>query len=89
MSPFPILFTHDELIFESAREAIKNVDQEIQDLNRKERRMKERQLDDYWKTSLNEKTKFARLFPSSERENLPGEMKDGNKYWDLLYEFEI
>lgn len=77
-----ILFTHDELIFESAREAVKNVWKEFESSEGAKDH-----LDGFRKSSLSEKTKFARLFPSSERENGPRIMKNGKEYWNLLFDF--
>ncbi|MGD2086039.1 MAG: AAA family ATPase [Candidatus Aminicenantes bacterium] len=80
-----ILFTHDELIFESAKEALANAWDEDNELNKKEN--EETKTEDYWE-SIYEKTKFARLFPSSERDKSYQETVDGEKYWNLLYEFK-
>jgi hypothetical protein len=81
-----IIFTHDELIFESARDAIENVWPDIREENSNEGNGTG--LHEYWKSPLNEKTKFARLFPSSERDKEYEETVDGEKYWNLLYEFK-
>lgn len=83
-----IMFTHDELIFESAKEAVENVWTEIQKLNEQANEETERELSDYWKSPLDQKTKYARLFPSSQKENLPRKIKSGKEYWNLLHEFE-
>ena len=83
-----ILFTHDELIFESAREAIENVWEDIQKLNTEKDETTIEDIHDFWKSALVNKTKFARLFPSTDREKSPRELKNGKKYWDLLFEFK-
>lgn len=81
-----ILFTHDELIFQSAKEAVENVWEEIRELNNKEGSAAK--LDDYWQYPLDQKTKFARLLSSSEKDDSPREM-EGEKYWNLLFEFNL
>ena len=75
-----ILFTHDELVFESAREAVLGIDEESYRKNGKP-------LDEYWKCPLINNTKFARLFPYSQKEKTHKTMRDGSKYWNLLFEF--
>ena len=69
-----ILFSHDDLIFRSALDA-------IDEFNLKSTSI------DYCaenKILLNKKTLLARMF-SLEDKDLPETMNDGAKYWNLIY----
>lgn len=82
-----ILFTHDELIFESARDAILAIDSKLEETMPQNNENSGEVLDPFWESPLSEKTRFARLFPPSERDNIPQRMKNGQEYWNLLFDF--
>ena len=69
-----ILFSHDDLIFRSALDAIDEFNLKSTDI-------------DYCaenKINLNKKTLLARMF-SLEDKDAPETMSDGTKYWNLIY----
>lgn len=69
-----ILFSHDDLIFRSALDAIDEFNLKNTDI-------------DYCaenKINLNKKTLLARMF-SLEDKDMPETMNDGTKYWNLIY----
>ncbi|MCO5254635.1 MAG: hypothetical protein M9892_09760 [Bacteroidetes bacterium] len=69
-----ILFSHDDLIFRSALDAIDEFNLKSTDI-------------DYCaenKINLNKKTLLARMF-SLEDKDMPETMNDGTKYWNLIY----
>jgi hypothetical protein len=69
-----ILFSHDDLIFRSALDAIDEFNLKSTDK-------------DYCaenKINLNKKTLLARMF-SLEDKGMPEKMNDGTKYWNLIY----
>jgi hypothetical protein len=69
-----ILFSHDDLIFRSALDAIDEFNLKSTDI-------------DYCaenKINLNKKTLLARMF-SLEDKDMPKTMNDGTKYWNLIY----
>lgn len=76
-----ILFTHDELIFECAMDAIGEYEQSELEI---EFEHEEESLHPEWRQPLIERTIFVRLFPPTDLEEYPaGPERD--KFWDLLY----
>jgi len=77
-----ILFTHDELVFDSALDAIAEFE------NGKTQLPKEQIEDAEWKTSIQNRTIFARLFSAIDLEQIPTESQYG-AFWDLSYKIPI
>jgi energy-coupling factor transporter ATP-binding protein EcfA2 len=73
-----ILFTHDELVFDSALDAIAEF--ELKDLDASS----ERHENVEWKSPIQNRTVFARLFPAKDIDSTTTESPFG-KYWDLSY----
>jgi len=73
-----ILFTHDELVFDSALDAISEFE------SMKTLLFEERIEDEQWKSPIENRTSFARLFSAKDTEESPSESQFG-KYWDLTY----
>ncbi|MBL0030898.1 MAG: hypothetical protein IPP27_01520 [Bacteroidetes bacterium] len=73
-----ILFTHDELVFDSALDAIG----EFELL--KETLPSEQIEDPQWASPIEHRTAFARLFPAKDIEPSVTQSELGN-YWDLTY----
>ena len=73
-----ILFTHDELVFDSALDAIAEF--ELKDLDASN----EQHENVEWKTPIQNRTVFARLFPAKDIDSTITESPFG-KYWDLSY----
>ena len=71
-----ILFTHDELVFDSALDAIAEF--ELQNAEIKQDESSE------WKNPIQDRTVFARLFSARDVEPTTTESPFG-KYWDLIY----
>ena len=71
-----ILFTHDELVFDSALDAIGEFEQE--NMGQSEIENSE------WKTPIQNRTVFARLFSANDVDPSPVESPFG-KFWDLSY----
>lgn len=69
-----ILFSHDDLIFRSALDAIDEFNLKSIDIDFCEEN----------KINLNKKTLLARMF-SLEDKDVPETMDDGTKYWNLIY----
>lgn len=69
-----ILFSHDDLIFRSALDAIDEFNLKSIDIDFCEEN----------KINLNKKTLLARMF-SLEDKDVPEKMNDGTKYWNLIY----
>ncbi|WP_445748862.1 hypothetical protein [Polaribacter sp.] len=69
-----ILFSHDDLIFRSALDAIDDFNLKSTNLNYCAEN----------KISLNKKTFLARMFSLKDRD-LPETMDNGTKYWNLIY----
>ncbi len=76
-----IIFTHDELIFESTAKAVENASCEIQ------RMIHDKKIEshEYWKNNLRDNTIFARLFDYKDSDSTVKIVND-NKYWDLTVE---
>lgn len=69
-----ILFTHDDLIFRSALDAIDDYSNEaISELHNEN------------KMSLSDKTFVARMFDIKDKDSSPAILNEGTKYWELLY----
>jgi hypothetical protein len=69
-----ILFTHDDLIFRSALDAIDDYSNEsISGLHNEN------------KISLSDKTFVARMFDIKDKDSSPAISNEGTKYWELLY----
>jgi energy-coupling factor transporter ATP-binding protein EcfA2 len=73
-----ILFTHDELVFDSALDAIGEFEISKQKLPN------EQIEDTQWKSPIEHRTAFARLFPAKDVEPFVTLSEFGN-YWDLTY----
>lgn len=73
-----ILFTHDELVFDSALDAIADFESEKTELPNDQEENSE------WKTLIQNRTVFARLFSAKDVDENPTESQFGN-YWDLSY----
>jgi len=71
-----ILFTHDELVFDSALDAIGEFEQE------KFERLQNENIE--WKIPIQNRTVFARLFSATDVDPSPVESSFG-KFWDLTY----
>lgn len=69
-----ILFTHDDLIFRSALDAIDEFQLKSTNINYCAEN----------KILLNKKTFFARMFSLNDKD-MPEIMNDGSKYWNLIY----
>jgi energy-coupling factor transporter ATP-binding protein EcfA2 len=72
-----ILFTHDELVFDAALEAIAEFEFQKSETI-------EQYADVQWSTSIQNRTVFARLFSAKELEPTVTQSSLGN-YWDLTY----
>jgi hypothetical protein len=75
-----ILFTHDELVYDCAKEAINQAWVKISELNG----IDNEEIDKDWKIDLNRKMLFSRLFPATDSEESPTISIFGDKYWNLL-----
>lgn len=73
-----ILFTHDELVFDSALDAIAEFETIKTELPTAQ------SVDAQWSNPIEHRTVFARLFSSKDVEDAPTESQFG-KYWDLTY----
>jgi hypothetical protein len=73
-----ILFTHDELVFDSALEAILEFETLKTELEQIQ------VIDKQWKTPIENRTVFARLFPAKDVDQTVTKSQFGN-YWDLTY----
>jgi hypothetical protein len=71
-----ILFTHDDLIFRSAMDAVETFkpDNSLED-----------SIYEGNKASLAEKTLIGRFFNPSDKEKCPSILENGKEYWSLLY----
>ncbi len=69
-----ILFTHDDLIFRSALDAIESFNIEIENQYCAEN-----------KKQLIEKTMIGRFFDPKDKDELPTKNSDDKEYWNLLY----
>lgn len=69
-----ILFTHDDLIFRSALDAIETFNIEI-----------ESEFCEENKKSLFEKTMIGRLFNPKDKDEIPSKFENSKSYWNLLY----
>jgi len=72
-----ILFTHDEIVFDAALDAISEF--ELEEFATTEEFQCEQ-----WKVPIQYRTVFARLFPARDVESEPSESQFGD-YWDLTY----
>lgn len=72
-----ILFTHDELVFDSALDAIAEF--ELQEIG-----VPQPEENSEWKNPIKNRTMFARLFSAKDVEPTTTESQFG-KYWDLTY----
>ena len=73
-----ILFTHDELVFDSALDAISEFETLKTELQATQL------IDAQWKNPIEHRTAFARLFPAKDVEPAVTQSEFGN-YWDLTY----
>lgn len=73
-----ILFTHDELVFDSALDAIAEFETLKTELQPTQ------SIDAQWKNPIEHRTAFARLFPAKDVEPAVTHSEFGN-YWDLTY----
>ncbi|RZK59012.1 MAG: hypothetical protein EOO91_06415 [Pedobacter sp.] len=73
-----ILFTHDELVFDSALDAISEFETSSAEL------LLNQLIDEQWKIPIENRTAFARLFPAKDVELTVTPSLFGN-YWDLTY----
>lgn len=73
-----ILFTHDELVFDSALDAILEFETLKTELQPTQL------MDKQWTTPIEHRTAFARLFSAKEIERTAAKSEFGN-YWDLTY----
>ncbi|MES2773641.1 MAG: hypothetical protein V4722_05630 [Bacteroidota bacterium] len=77
-----ILFTHDELVFDSALDAIAEFEQK----NGEPSDLPQENVE--WKTPIQNRTVFARLFPAKDIESATTKSPFG-EYWDLSYKIPI
>lgn len=73
-----ILFTHDELVFDSALDAISEFETLKLEL------LPNHLTDAQWESPIGHRTAFARLFPAKDVEPMVTQSELGN-YWDLSY----
>lgn len=73
-----ILFTHDELVFDSTLDAIGEFESLKSELPSSQL------VDTQWKNPIEHRTAFARLFPANDVETTVTQSEFGN-YWDLTY----
>ena len=73
-----ILFTHDELVFDSALDAILEFETLKTELQPTQL------IDKQWITPIEQRTAFARLFPAKDVDRTATKSEFGN-YWDLTY----
>jgi len=73
-----ILFTHDELVFDSALDAISEFETLKSEL------LPSQLIDAQWENPIGHRTSFARLFPANDVEPTVTQSEFGN-YWDLIY----
>lgn len=73
-----VLFTHDELVFDSALDAISEFETLKTEL------LPTQAIDLQWKNSIEHRTAFARLFPAKDVDSKVTKSAFGN-FWDLTY----
>jgi len=77
-----ILFTHDDMIFQSALDAIEmHNDKELTEQLKKEKFF----ITPESEIILKERTIFARLFKAEDKDDNPSVLHDDSKYWNMLY----
>ncbi len=72
-----ILFTHDELVFDSALDAIAEFEMQKMEIQQQDENSE-------WKNPIQDRTVFARLFSAKDIETTTTDSPFGN-YWDLSY----